>query len=91
MKSFGPTTCQSKEDEAVNRVVTPIAWDGCKKNVKGLVTMVTRVPGIQRCNLQKTSPGYLQKGGLHCQQNATQMMHKYLRSKKCGLYKMTFA
>ena len=32
MKSFGPTTCQSKEDEAANRVVTPIAWDGCKKD-----------------------------------------------------------
>jgi len=32
MKSFGPTTFQSKEDEAVNRVVTPIAWDGCKKD-----------------------------------------------------------
>ena len=40
---------------------------------------------------KKTSPGYLQKGGLHCLQNATQMMHKYLRSQKCGLYKMTFA
>lgn len=30
-ESFGPTTFQSKEDEAVNRGVTRIGSDGCKK------------------------------------------------------------